>query len=261
LGTQEIRKDTSSIFSSVPDFLIGQMNFAVLQFPASNCDQDALHVLKNVLGHNARFVWHKESSLGDAAAVIVPGGFSYGDYLRCGAIARFSPVMQAVRQFADNGGLVLGICNGFQVLCEADLLPGALIRNRDLQFHCEHVFLKTLTTDSPFTSQIPAAKLLKIPIAHGEGCYFADEETLAKLRAGNQILWHYCDTKGEVTDNANPNGALQNIAGICNERRNVAGLMPHPERACEPLLGSDDGRLIFECMIHALQIKLAAKAA
>jgi phosphoribosylformylglycinamidine synthase I len=236
------------------------MNFAVLQFPASNCDQDAVHALR-LLGHHARFVWHKDQSLGDADAVIVPGGFSYGDYLRCGAIARFSPVMQAVTRFAENGGLVLGICNGFQVLTEAGLLPGALIRNRDLQFHCEHIWLRAATADSPFTNRIPADKFLRVPIAHGEGCYFADEETLAKLRANHQILWQYCDAGGNLTDVANPNGSLQNIAGICNERRNVAGLMPHPERACEPLLGSADGRLIFESMIAALQSKFAAAAA
>jgi phosphoribosylformylglycinamidine synthase len=234
------------------------MNFAVLQFPASNCDQDAVHVLRNVLGHSARFLWHKETSLGDADAVIVPGGFSYGDYLRTGAIARFSPVMQAVQNFATNGGLVLGICNGFQILCEAGLLPGALIRNRSLQFRCEHVFLKTTTADSPFTNRIPEGKLLRVPIAHGEGCYFADEETLARLKANNQILWQYANARGELTETANPNGSLQNIAGICNERRNVAGLMPHPERASEPLLGSDDGRLIFESLVHALEDKTVA---
>jgi phosphoribosylformylglycinamidine synthase len=237
------------------------MNFAVLQFPASNCDQDALHVLRNVLGHSARFVWHKETSLGAADAVIVPGGFSYGDYLRTGAIARFSPVMQAVQNFAANGGLVLGICNGFQILCEAGLLPGVLIRNRLLQFRCEHIFLKTLTTDSPFTNRIPADKILRVPIAHGEGCYFADEETIASLKAKNQILWQYSTVQGELADAANPNGSLHNIAGICNERRNVAGLMPHPERASEPLLGSADGRLIFESLIHALESKQVAKAA
>jgi phosphoribosylformylglycinamidine synthase I len=237
------------------------MNFAVLQFPASNCDQDAIHALRDVLGHSARYVWHKETSLGDADAVIVPGGFSYGDYLRCGAIARFSPVMQTVKQFADNGGLVLGICNGFQVLTEAGLLPGALVRNRDLQFHCEHVFLKTVTPESPFTNKIPAGTWLKIPIAHGEGCYFADEETLGQLKANNQILWQYCSATGELTEAANPNGSLLNIAGICNERRNVAGLMPHPERACEPLLASDDGRSILESMIAALQNRTAARAA
>ena len=237
------------------------MNFVVLQFPASNCDQDAIHALRDVLGHSARYVWHKETSLGDADAVIVPGGFSYGDYLRCGAIARFSPVMQAVQQFAVNGGLVLGICNGFQVLCEAGLLSGALIRNRSLQFRCEQVYLKTLTTDSPFTNRIPEGKLLKIPIAHGEGCYFADEGTLNNLKANNQILWQYCNANGEVTEQANPNGSLWNIAGICNERRNVAGLMPHPERACEAILGSADGRLIFEGLIHALKSKAVPKAA
>jgi len=236
------------------------MNFAVLQFPASNCDQDAVHAVR-ALGHSARLVWHKENSLGDADAVIAPGGFSYGDYLRCGAIARFSPVMQAVKQFGDNGGLVLGICNGFQVLCEAGLLPGALIRNRSLQFRCEHVFLKTLTTDSPFTNQTPAGKLLRVPIAHGEGCYFADTDTIAKLKSKNQILWQYVNADGKLTDEANPNGSLENIAGICNERRNVAGLMPHPERACEPLLGSVDGRLIFESLFHALINRPAANAA
>ncbi len=236
------------------------MHFAVLQFPASNCDQDCVHAVR-VLGHTSSFVWHKDTSLGNADAVIVPGGFSYGDYLRCGAIARFSPVMQAVKQFAEKGGLVIGICNGFQILCEAGLLPGALIRNRDLQFHCEQVFLKTASFDSPFTSHIPRDKFLRIPIAHGEGCYFADEATLAKIKANNQILWQYCDAKGALTDLANPNGSVLNIAGICNERRNVAGLMPHPDRASEAILGSTDGRFIFESMIHALQGKVAPKAA
>jgi phosphoribosylformylglycinamidine synthase len=237
------------------------MNCAVLQFPGSNCDQDAVHVLKNVLGHSARLLWHKEHSLGDADAVIVPGGFSYGDYLRTGAIARFSPAMQAVQTFAANGGLVLGICNGFQILCEAGLLPGALIRNRSLQFRCESIFLKAATQDSPFTNQIPADKLLRLPIAHGEGCYFADEETLAKLKANQQILWRYVDAQGEATETANPNGSLDNIAGICNEQRNVAGLMPHPERASEDILGCADGRLIFESLIHALESKEALVAA
>lgn len=236
------------------------MNFAVLQFPASNCDQDAVHALR-LLGHHARYVWHKEHSLGDADAVLVPGGFSYGDYLRCGAIARFSPVMQAVKQFADNGGLVLGICNGFQVLTEAGLLPGALVRNRDLQFHCEFIYLKTASRESPFTNRIPTDKLLRIPIAHGEGCFFADEDTLVRLKTNHQVLWQYADAAGNLTDAANPNGSLWNIAGICNERRNVAGLMPHPERACELILGSDDGRLIFESMFAALESSLAAKAA
>ena len=236
------------------------MNFGVLQFPASNCDQDALHVLKNVMGHSARFIWHKEASLGDVDAVVIPGGFSYGDYLRTGAIARFSPVMGAVQTFAANGGTVLGICNGFQILCEAGLLPGALIRNRSLQFRCEHVFIRTETTDSPFTNQIPDGKLLRVPIAHGEGCYFADEETLAKLKLNKQILWRYVDAQGETTETANPNGSLDNIAGICNEKRNVAGLMPHPERASEAILGCADGRLVFDSLVRALETKLARAA-
>lgn len=238
-----------------------KMNFAVVQFPGSNCDQDCVHVLRNVLGHSARTVWHKDASLGDADAVLVPGGFSYGDYLRTGAIARFSPVMQAVQTFAGHGGLVLGICNGFQILCEAGLLPGALIRNRSLQFRCEHVFLKTSTTDSPFTNQIPQDKLLCVPIAHGEGCYFADAPTLASLKANNQVLWRYVDSKGEATEQANPNGSLDNIAGVCNEARNVAGLMPHPERASEAILGYADGKLIFESLIHALRNGRTARAA
>ena len=236
------------------------MNFAVLQFPGSNCDQDVVHVLRNVLGHSARLLWHKEPSLGKTDAVIVPGGFSYGDYLRTGAIARFSPVMEAVQRFAADGGLVLGICNGFQILCEAGLLPGALIRNRSLQFRCEHIFLKTATTNSPFTTRIPPDKLLRLPIAHGEGCYFADEETLTGLKANNQVLWRYVDAQGEATEAANPNGSLDGIAGICNEQRNVAGLMPHPERASEPVLGCADGRLVFESMIHTLAGKAAAMA-
>jgi phosphoribosylformylglycinamidine synthase len=236
------------------------MNFAVLQFPGSNCDQDVVHVLRNVLGHSARLLWHKEPSLGETDAVIVPGGFSYGDYLRTGAIARFSPVMEAVQRFAADGGLVLGICNGFQILCEAGLLPGALIRNRSLQFRCEHIFLKTATADSPFTNRVAPDKLLRLPIAHGEGCYFADEETLASLKTNNQVLWRYVNARGEATETANPNGSLDSIAGVCNEQRNVAGLMPHPERASEPVLGCADGRLVFESMIHALTTKPAAMA-
>jgi phosphoribosylformylglycinamidine synthase I len=233
------------------------MNFAVLQFPASNCDQDCVHAVR-VLGHSANLVWHKETSLGETDAVIIPGGFSYGDHLRTGAIARFSPIMQAVQKFADDGGLVLGVCNGFQILCEAGMLPGALIRNRDLQFHCEQVFLKTGNFETPFTSKIPREKILKIPIAHGEGCYFADDATLEKLKTNHQILWQYCDAKGNLTDSANPNGSLLNIAGICNERRNVAGLMPHPDRASEEILGSADGKFIFESVIAALKNKPAA---
>ncbi|MFT4587094.1 MAG: phosphoribosylformylglycinamidine synthase I [Candidatus Binatia bacterium] len=236
------------------------MNVAVIQFPGSNCDQDAVHALR-IMGHSARLLWHKDESVGDADAVIVPGGFSYGDYLRCGAIARFSPVMQAVKTFAAEGGLVLGICNGFQVLCEAGLLPGALVRNRSLQFRCEHVYLKTASGDSPFTGGVDAGRLLRIPVAHGEGCYFADEETIAALKANNQILWQYAGSEGELTDDANPNGSVDNIAGVCNEARNVAGLMPHPERACEEIIGGADGRAIFESMAAWLTKNKQPKAA
>jgi phosphoribosylformylglycinamidine synthase subunit PurQ / glutaminase len=237
------------------------MNFAVLQFPGSNCDQDVVHVLRNVLGQSARLLWHKDSSLGETDAVIIPGGFSFGDYLRTGAIARFSPVMQAVQAFAAQGGFVLGICNGFQILCEAGLLPGALIRNRSLQFRCEHVFLKTVTTDSPFTNQAIPDQLLRIPIAHGEGCYFADDATLTRLKANQQVLWRYVDAQGAPTETANPNGSLDNIAGVCNETRNVAGLMPHPERASEPILGCADGRAILESLVHAIGDRATAGAA
>ncbi len=235
------------------------LRFVVLQFPASNCDQDCVHAVR-ILGHEARLVWHKDTSLGDTDAVVIPGGFAYGDYLRCGAIARFSPVMQAVQQFAASGGLVLGVCNGFQILCEAGMLPGALIRNRSLQFRCEQVYLKTANHDTPFTCRIPRDQLLRIPIAHGEGCYFADRETLLALQASRRILWQYATQRGELTDDANPNGSLLNIAGICNERGNVAGLMPHPDRACEPILGSADGRHIFASMIATLTERPALAA-
>ena len=237
------------------------MNFAVLQFPASNCDQDAVHALRDVFGHNTRLVWHKENSLGDAEAVIVPGGFSYGDYLRTGAVARFSPIMQAVQNFAAQGGPVLGICNGFQILCEAGLLPGALMRNRSLQFRCEHIFLETVNRNTIFTNKIPPGKLLRVPIAHGEGCYFAEPDQLKRLESNGQVLWRYVDEKGQATELANPNGSLQNIAGISNERGNVTGLMPHPERAIETLLGSEDGRLIFESLLHSLGERARSKAA
>ena len=231
------------------------MRFAVLQFPGSNCDQDCVHVLGNVLGQDADYLWHKEESIGDADAVVVPGGFSYGDYLRTGSIAQFSPVMNAVKAFASAGGLVIGICNGFQILCETGLLPGALVRNRSLQFRCETIFLKIPTADSPFTSEVPEDRLLRVPIAHGEGCYFADDEALAKLRADDQILFQYATETGDLTDEANPNGSLLNIAGICNEGRNVCGMMPHPERASENVLGADDGRRVFESMLRHLEAK------
>lgn len=237
------------------------MNFAVLQFPGSNCDQDCVHVMKNVLGHSAKLVWHKDNSLAGFDGVLVPGGFSYGDYLRTGAIARFSPIMQAVQAFAANGGPVLGICNGFQILCEAGLLPGALIRNRSLQFRCENVFLKTATKDSPFTNQVPDGKLMRVPIAHGEGCYFIDAAGLESIKANRQILWQYATAAGELTEQANPNGSVENIAGVCNKNRNVAGLMPHPERASEPVLGCEDGVLILKSLVSWLQNKSATKAA
>ena len=231
------------------------MRFAVLQFPGSNCDQDCVHVLGNVLGQDADYLWHKEESIGAADAVVVPGGFSYGDYLRTGSIAQFSPVMNAVKAFANAGGLVIGICNGFQILCETGLLPGALVRNRSLQFRCETIFLKIPTADSPFTSEVPEGRLLRMPIAHGEGCYFADDEALAKLRADDQILFQYATETGDLTDEANPNGSLLNIAGICNKGRNVCGMMPHPERASENVLGADDGRRVFESMLRHLEAK------
>jgi len=224
------------------------MHFSVLQFPGSNCDQDCVHVLSDVLGHQADYLWHKEESLGNADAVVVPGGFSYGDYLRTGSIAQFSPVMNAVKKFANEGGLVIGICNGFQILCETGLLPGALVRNRSLQFRCEQVYLKVPTQDSPFTREIAVEDVIRVPIAHGEGCYFADDETLEKLKASDQILFQYASLDGEITDDSNPNGSLLNIAGICNEARNVCGMMPHPERASESILGEEGGIKIFEGM-------------
>ena len=237
------------------------MNFAVIQFPGSNCDQDCVAGINSIQGLHADYVWHKETSLHDYDAIVLPGGFAYGDYLRCGAIARFSPIMKAVISDARAGKLVLGTCNGFQVLCEAGLLPGALVRNRSLRFVCDLVTLSVEVPDSAFTHGCAEGSLLRMPIAHGEGCYFADEETLSQLKANDRILWQYCNAQGEVTDAANPNGSLQNIAGICNEKRNVAGLMPHPERACEAILGSADGCLVFQSLIHALENNKAAQAA
>ncbi len=228
------------------------MKFAVIVFPGSNCDHDAYHAAKHVFGQDAEFVWHKETSLKGADAVILPGGFSHGDYLRTGAIARFSPIMASVADFARRGGPVLGICNGFQVLLEAGLLPGAMLRNRDLKFHCEHIWVRTEQTDTPFTLRAAPGQVLRIPIAHGEGNYFAEPEVIQALESSGRIVFRYCDATGRVTDAANPNGSLNNIAGICNESRNVVGLMPHPERACETVLGSADGRVMFESVISAL---------
>jgi phosphoribosylformylglycinamidine synthase I len=228
------------------------MKFAIVVFPGSNCDHDAYHAAKHVLGHDAEFVWHKETSLRGADVVVLPGGFSHGDYLRTGAIARFSPAMDAVRAFAGTGGPVLGICNGFQVLLEAGLLPGAMLRNAGLKFRCEHVFLRVEQTDTPFTSLCSQGQVLRIPIAHGEGNYFAEPHVLAALDANRQVVFRYAAATGEVTPDVNPNGSIQNIAGICNEGRNVVGLMPHPERACEPALGSGDGLVMFESVVTAL---------
>jgi phosphoribosylformylglycinamidine synthase subunit PurQ / glutaminase len=228
------------------------MKFAVIVFPGSNCDHDAYHAAKHVFGQDAEFVWHKETSLKGADAVILPGGFSHGDYLRTGAIARFSPIMASVADFARRGGPVLGICNGFQVLLEAGLLPGAMLRNRDLKFHCEHVWVRAEQTDTPFTLRAARGQVLRIPIAHGEGNYFAEPEVIQALESSGRIVFRYCDATGRVTDAANPNGSLNNIAGICNESRNVVGLMPHPERACETALGSADGCVMFESVISAL---------
>lgn len=225
------------------------MKFAVLRFPGSNCDQDCIHALNAIPGASADYVWHKDISLAGFDAVVVPGGFSYGDYLRCGAIARFSPVMKSVKEFANAGGPVIGICNGFQILCESGLLPGALVRNRGLHFVCEHVNLRVEQHDSRFTNAAWTGQILNIPIAHGEGCYFADDDTLERLRINGQILLRYCDEQGRAADEANPNGSRENIAGIRNEAGNVFGLMPHPERACDPLLGSTDGLHIFQSIL------------
>jgi len=228
------------------------MRLGIIQFPGSNCDQDAYHALADVLGQPTHYIWHKDAALGDVDCVVVPGGFSYGDYLRTGAIARFAPAMKAVIEHAKSGGLVIGICNGFQILCEAHLLPGALIRNRGLKFICDHVHLRVETTNSPFTNACKKGQVLRIPIAHGEGSYFAEPRVIEQLQRDDRILARYCTKDGDVTDAANPNGSLDNIAGICNEQRNVAGLMPHPERAAEPELGGTDGCKIFEPLIGAL---------
>ncbi len=224
--------------------------FGVIVFPGSNCDHDAYHVAKHVFGQEARFIWHKEDHLGEVDVVIVPGGFSYGDYLRAGAIARFSPIMQDVVRFAEEGGLVMGICNGFQVLCETGLLPGALLRNASLRFACRWTHLRTEAVDTPFTSALRDGQVLRIPIAHGEGNYFAEPDVLDRLEANGQVVFRYCDAGGDVTPEANPNGAARNIAGIVNARRNVLGMMPHPERCAEAMLGSSDGGLLFRSLVE-----------
>ena len=221
------------------------MKFGVVVFPGSNCDHDAWYAVNRNLGHKAEFVWHDSATLGDVDAVILPGGFSYGDYLRCGAIAKFSPVMKAVRDFAADGGIVLGICNGFQILVESGLLPGALLRNAGLRFICREVRLRTETTDSPFTSAATKGQVLRFPIAHGEGRYYADERTLDELEAEDRIVFRYLE---------NPNGSVRDIAGILSRERNVMGLMPHPERATEPLMGSSDGLVVFQSLVSSLAV-------
>ena len=225
------------------------MRFGVVVFPGTWSDVDCYHVLDNVLGRSVDYVWHKEEDLSAFDCIILPGGFSYGDYLRTGAIARFSPVMKSVERFAREGGLVLGICNGFQILCEAGLLPGALMRNRDLQFHCQWTDLRVENASTPFTAACEQGQVLRIPISHGEGSYFADWAPLNALEAGGQVVFRYGTPKGEITDDANPNGSLNNIAGIVNEKGNVLGMMPHPERCCEAILGGDDGRFIFQSLL------------
>jgi phosphoribosylformylglycinamidine synthase len=229
------------------------MNIGIVVFPGSNCDHDCEHVFKDVLGQSVTIVWHKETSLAGLGAVILPGGFSYGDYLRTGAIARFSPVMSAVKKFANDGGMVLGICNGFQILLEAGLLPGAMLRNTSLNFICKDVYVKVENAATPFTGKCESGQVLKIPIAHADGNYYTDPVTLAGLQANAQIVLRYCTQEGKVTPEANPNGSLDNIAGIRNAEGNVMGLMPHPERCAEDVLGNDDGRIIFLSMLDALK--------
>lgn len=226
------------------------MKFVILQFPGSNCDMDCYRAVAEVLQQPARLAWHKDTRIDADETIIVPGGFSYGDYLRCGAIARFSPIMQSVKLAAERGQKVIGICNGFQILCEAGLLPGALVRNRKMHFICEHVSLRVESAETAFTSQYKKGQLLHIPIAHGEGCYVAQPDVLAELKANQQILFRYVDAQGEPSDAANPNGAMENIAGIRNKQGNVLGMMPHPERACEKLLGSTDGLGLFQSLLN-----------
>jgi phosphoribosylformylglycinamidine synthase len=233
------------------------MRAAVIRFPGSNCDQDCHFALRQ-FGFTTEYLWHKESSAAGYDLIVLPGGFSYGDYLRCGAIARFSPVMKSVVEEAARGVLILGICNGFQILCESRLLPGALIRNRGMHFICEHVRLRVENTGNPFLNAATVGDVLNVPIAHGEGNFTADTETLRALNAEGRVLVRYCDAAGCVTPEANPNGSAENIAGICNAKRNVFGLMPHPERACDPLLLSTGGRVIFDSLVATLGKSKAA---
>ena len=239
------------------------MKFGVVVFPGSNCDDDAYHAVGSVLGQPVEFLWHKSEKIPGCDAIILPGGFAFGDYLRTGAIARFSPVMRSVARFARRGGLVLGICNGFQILLEAGLLPGAMLRNRGLKFRCEHVHVRVEQTDTPFTLACRPRQVLRLPIAHGEGNYFTTPDVLHTLEQNRQVVFRYVDAAGDATDEANPNGSIESIAGICNAGRNVVGLMPHPERACEGSLGSTDGLNIFESVVkaHASGLLTAAGSA
>ena len=228
------------------------MTFAVVVFPGSNCDHEAQYMAETVLGQQVQMVWHKETALTGVDAVILPGGFSHGDYLRTGAIARFSPIMSAVKAFDDRGGPIIGICNGFQILQESGLLPGAMLRNADLRFHCEYINIRVEQTDTPFTRLCTVGQVLRVPISHGEGNFFADADVIAELERDRRIVFRYSTVHGEVVEGANPNGSIANIAGVCNAARNVVGLMPHPERACERQLGSDDGVVLFRSVMDAL---------
>lgn len=228
------------------------MKFGVVIFPGSNCDRDMIHVLRNVMGAEVKELWHKEDNLDDFTTedcIVLPGGFSYGDYLRSGAIARFSPIMKSVVEFAEKGGYVFGVCNGFQILCESGLLPGALLRNNNQKFICKNVYVARQTKNSLITQRVGVNKALKIPIAHAEGRYYADQTTLEKLNENDQVLFRYCDAGANIQSLSNPNGSLENIAGICNEKRNVFGMMPHPERAAESILGNEDGLSLFKSLV------------
>ncbi len=234
------------------------VNFGIIVFPGSNCDHDAYHAVKHVIGQRGRFIWHKQEDLSGLDVVILPGGFSYGDYLRAGAIARFSPIMKAVQRFAAEGGLVIGICNGFQVLCEAGMLPGALLRNNSLRFSCKSVYLKVEQAGSPFTNKLEEGQIVSMPIAHGDGNYHASEAVLDEIESEGRVAFRYCSRAGDVTSAANPNGSKRNIAGVFNKDRNVLGMMPHPERQMERLLGGDDGKLVFESLIEHFSIRSMA---
>ena len=228
------------------------MKFGVVIFPGSNCDHDCYYVIESVIGKPVEFIWHQDTSLKGFDAVILPGGFAYGDYLRTGALAKFSPVMNAIGEFAGKGGVVFGICNGFQILAEAGLLPGALLRNAGTKYICKFLQLRTETTNTPFTNLLTKGQLLHIPIGHGDGNFFADADTLKRIEDNDQVVFRYATAEGQITRDANPNGSLNNIAGIVSERRNVLGMMPHPDRSSESILGSADGKLIFESMVNAL---------